>query len=532
MNKEIWKVIFEGKLFEGHKPDIVKKRLASLINIDPVKIERLFQEGQVILKSGIDYQSALKFQAAFQRTGARCRVIQIEEASLEPEKSIETTSPGKESFKRDTPSTYPHLSTDKVLGAFRGDIDSVQVSRSYKIALSIASISTMLLPFLYIALIIMTGWGIFYHAVENINVIIQMGIWGKLAFLSFAYLTPLVFGTMLFLFMFKPFLAPHPTKAMAISLNPYKEGVLFDLVHRISEIVGSPMPRRIEIDCNVHSSASFDIGLISLFEEDIVLKFGLPLAAGLNTRQFAGVLAHELGHFSRIDGNRLTFIIRSINLWFSRIVYDRDIWDEKIKKWSEEGNVGIRILCNMARFFGGMVRKIMWIFMKTGYLISYRLIRKMEFNADRFQTRIAGSKQFADTCLRLDTMVMASEKTFADFRKLWEGRPLVNDLPALIILNSDKNPPLTEPHIRRHIMESKTGLFDALPSARDRIISAFDKNTEGIFSLDVPGRLLFSDFDKLSREATIHYYRNEMGLTVTDNDLIAPHAFTVNEDDV
>ena len=531
MNREIWKIIFEGKLFEGHKPDIVKKRLASLIKMDLVKIERLFQGGQVILKSGIDYQGALKFQAAFQRTGAKCRIIRIEEVPLEAEKSIETTSPRQDSFKRDTSSTSPYLSTDNVLGAFKGNIDPVEVSRSYKIGLSIAGISMALLPLLYIALIIMIGCGIYYHATENINVIIQMGIWVKLVFLPFVYLAPLVFGTILILFMIKPFLAPHPTKAMSISLNPYKEVVLFDLVHRISEIVDSPMPRRIEIDCHVHSSARFDIGLISLFEEDLVLKFGLPLAAGLNTRQFTGVLAHELGHFSQVGGSRLTFIIRSINLWFSRIVYDRDIWDEKLKKWSEEGNAGIRTICNIARFFVWITRKIIWIFMKTGHLISHNLIRKMEFNADRFQTRVAGSKQFADTCLRLNTMDMVSEKASADLRKLRNDRRLVNNLPALIMSNIDKISPLTEAHFRRHIMESKTGFFDALPSDRDRIISALKENTEGIFSLEVPVRLLFSDFDNLSREATIDYYRNEIDLTLTDDDLIAPHAFTGNKDD-
>ncbi len=50
-----WKIIFEGNLFDGQKPEIVKERLASLFNSDPAKVERLFQGSKVIIKSGIDY---------------------------------------------------------------------------------------------------------------------------------------------------------------------------------------------------------------------------------------------------------------------------------------------------------------------------------------------------------------------------------------------------------------------------------------------------------------------------------------------
>ena len=55
----------------------------------------------------------------------------------------------------------------------------------------------------------------------------------------------------------------------------------------------------------------------------MVLLIGLPLAAGLSLRQFAGVLAHEFGHFSQGFGMRLTYVIRSINIWFMRVVYER-----------------------------------------------------------------------------------------------------------------------------------------------------------------------------------------------------------------
>lgn len=53
-----------------------------------------------------------------------------------------------------------------------------------------------------------------------------------------------------------------------------------------------------------------------------MLTIGLPLVAGLSLQQLAGVLAHEFGHFSQGAGMRLTYIVRSINAWFLRVVYE------------------------------------------------------------------------------------------------------------------------------------------------------------------------------------------------------------------
>jgi len=68
---------------------------------------------------------------------------------------------------------------------------------------------------------------------------------------------------------------------------------------------------------------------------DLVLAAGLPLVAWLSLRQFAGVLAHEFGHFSQGAGMRPTYVIRSISHWFTRVIYERDEWDDKLVQWSE-----------------------------------------------------------------------------------------------------------------------------------------------------------------------------------------------------
>ena len=58
-----------------------------------------------------------------------------------------------------------------------------------------------------------------------------------------------------------------------------------------------------------------------------MLTIGLPLVAAMDLKQLAGVLAHEFGHFAQGTALRLSYIVRSINAWFARLVYEHNEWD-------------------------------------------------------------------------------------------------------------------------------------------------------------------------------------------------------------
>ncbi len=127
--------------------------------------------------------------------------------------------------------------------------------------------------------------------------------------------------------MLKPLFARPGKREKARVLDPEIEPLLFAFVDGVCTSVGAPRPNRIEVDCQVNASAHRDAGPLAVFSNELVLTIGLPLAAGLNMKQFAGVLAHEFGHFSQGAGMRLSFLIRAISFWFARVVYQRDRWD-------------------------------------------------------------------------------------------------------------------------------------------------------------------------------------------------------------
>ena len=55
------------------------------------------------------------------------------------------------------------------------------------------------------------------------------------------------------------------------------------------------------------------------------LEIGLPLVNALTLSELKAVLAHEFGHFAQGTGMRITYVIRGVNAWFARTVYERDI---------------------------------------------------------------------------------------------------------------------------------------------------------------------------------------------------------------
>ena len=90
-------------------------------------------------------------------------------------------------------------------------------------------------------------------------------------------------------------------------------------------------------------------GVAGVLSNDLVLTIGLPLVAGLTVRQLGGVLAHEFGHFAQGGGMRLTAIVRGVNAWFARVVFERDEWDLRLEQWSKNLDGRVAILLWLAK---------------------------------------------------------------------------------------------------------------------------------------------------------------------------------------
>lgn len=365
------------------------------------------------------------------------------------------------------------------LEAFSGPINRTKTGPLYKAGLATVAFAMVLLPLIYLALIAGTAWSVWFHL--KYDTWIFKGALGRSAlFRLILYLGPAMAGGILVFFMVKPFFAAKTRTPEPISLDPAKEALLFAFVERICGIVGAPVPCRIDVDCQANASASLRRGLWS---KDLVLTIGLPLTSGVDMRQFAGVLAHEFGHFAQGAGMRLTYIIRQINFWFARVVYERDAWDIRLEESARGADWRIGIVLHGARGCVWLTRRILWALMHAGHAISCFMLRQMEYDADSYEAKLAGSDTFESTASRLRMLNVAAQVAYEDVRQSWASNRLPENLPLLIDHKAASLPAEVQQKLSAFAASERTGWFDTHPCDADRVRAVRRLSEPGVFRL-------------------------------------------------
>ncbi len=403
------------------------------------------------------------------------------------------------------------------LEAFTGTIARTKTGPLYRVGLAVVAFAMVLLPLIYLALIALTAWVVFLHLTKD-TWLLEHGSGRGTIFILIMYFGPAVAGVILVFFMVKPFFAPRASEPARITLEPEQEPLLFAFVQKICRLVGAPMPCRIDVDCEINASASLRQGLWS---QDLVLTIGLPLASGLDMRQFAGVLAHEFGHFAQGAGMRLTYVIRRINYWFARVVYERDSWDVSLERTARNTDWRIAIVLQAARGCVWVTRRILAALMHAGTAISCFMLRQMEYDADSYEAKVAGGEAFASTASQLRVLNVATQVAYEDVRQSWTSNRLPESLPLLIDHKAASLPSEVRQELSAAIASAKTGWFDTHPCDADRIRAVERLREPGVFRITEPAAGLFSDFAELSKRVTRHHYEKHLELEFTDQNLMS-----------
>ncbi len=292
-------------------------------------------------------------------------------------------------------------------------------------------------------------------------------------------------------------------------------------MQRICETVGAPRPREIHVDAQVNASASFRRGFLSLFSDDLVLTLGLPVIAGLSLPQLAGVLAHEFGHFTQRTAMRLSYVVRSVNGWFARVVYERDEWDERLMTWAKESDFRLQIVLWIAIAFVWITRKVLWVLMIVGHVLSSFLIRQMEFDADRYQARLVGRAVSISTFGDMFGLALAHRQTWMSLPGLWQEGRLGDRFAGLVAVGHRQLLTRAPQIYQEYAAETKTGLFDTHPSDRERTASIEREAEAGVFACDLPATALFADFEAVERAFTADLYRQVFGARFDEGALVS-----------
>ena len=397
-----------------------------------------------------------------------------------------------------------------------GETRPKPVSLLYKLGLAAVALVMVLLPIIYVGIIVLVAWGVYEHALHPRY---QLG-GGTVALLG--YVAPIIVGGVLVFFMIKPLFARRPKNYEPHGVLPGEEPELFRLIYAVCDTVQAPRPARVLVDLQVNAFAGFRRGLPDLLRRRLTLSIGLPLVAGLSVRQFGGVLAHEFGHFSQGAAMSLTFIVRSVNAWFARVVYERDTWDDRLRSSAQRSDFRFGIILHLARAMVWVTRRILWLLMNVGHAVSCFMMRQMEFDADRLESQVAGSETFAETTRDFQLLNAAWQQTITQQTEAYATNRLVNDLPRLSAMAAKR---LVARAVKANwavLPTAKTGWFDTHPSDHDRIQASKALGAVGMLHGDGDATKLFRDFRATARALTKQYYEEECGIDLKD---VTLHSF-------
>ena len=132
--------------------------------------------------------------------------------------------------------------------------------------------------------------------------------------------------------------------------------------------------------------------------------------------------------------------------------------------------------------------------------------RRMEFDADRYAARVAGSKCFKNALLELGMLDLSSQKTWHEIASNSFKADEIQAFPESIQKYRSLIDHATVNRIKTHLMLQKTSWLDTHPSMKERFESIEKENAKGNFMVDVPATVLISNFNQTVKKAMIEKY--------------------------
>jgi Zn-dependent protease with chaperone function len=411
------------------------------------------------------------------------------------------------------------ITAGELKAALAGTVPRGGISVFYQFGLLMVAMFMVLLPLAYVAFVGGIAWGTYWYGVHAR--VLFSGFTGGIYVLFLKviiYFGPLLGGVVAVFFMFKPILARPHRRAEPVELNPAHHPRLYQFIAHLCDTLRVPVPRRIYLDCELNAGAGFRRGLWSFLGNDLVLILGLPLVAGLNTRQLAAVVSHELGHCTQAFAMRLRYLINRIDGWFMRVVYERDTWDDSFEEWANsvhDWRLSMIVACAGVAIW--LSRTVLALLLHLGHAASCFLARQMEFHADACAMEVAGSAGLESLLLRLREQGVLQQMAYESlgrYRKRWNQLP--DSLPDFLEQLERRLPPTFHEEALVTLLNETAGWFATHPTAAQRIQKARQRGIEGVFAMEKPARALFNNFAGTARLVTGMYYRQDLQLSISD----------------
>jgi len=390
-------------------------------------------------------------------------------------------------------------------------IRPVSVSPSYRASVAMATLAMLAAPVVYAAFVGLIAIIVYFWAVGG-------ALWMGRGFTLWIYLALLGAGLTVLFFLCKPFFtAPRIDRTgTVISLTDHPR--LGSLVSRVCAATGAPEPVEVMADMSLNASASLVHPFWGLFNNRYRLTIGLPLTAISDQQHMAHVIAHEVGHFSQSGAMRVRQLIHWSEYYLSQLVNGRDKWDVWLASKTDGTAYIVRLFAWAAMGGIWLSRAVLRLLLRGTLLVNARMSREMEFHADVYAIRVAGSKAFEQSVETFAAGSAAISRAMHMAHRSGADRQYPADMAGLtracyLELTSEQRHELA----RQGRYTIGVG-YDSHPDDAERLERSERENDPGLLIEHGDGAELFEDFPTLCEKESRRFFE------VTNEELLSTQA--------
>jgi Zn-dependent protease with chaperone function len=486
-----FRVVLSGRALPGYTPEQIAQHLQTQLKFSEAQVQALLPPARRVVKSGLDRPSAERWCSRLQQAGLAVSVEDVAApAAVEPLAVLQELA--QKGLKRARPSP------------------------AYALQLFLVTLCCLLVPMLYAGLVVGLGVGLAWYLMHIHE---YLGGLRNIWLLLCIYGVPAISGGILLLFMARPFFLPSQRGDEPLELDLACEPRLQLVINQLCQAIGLRPPVAVQLSNEVNASVHFENGWSGFFSGRKVLTIGMPLVAGMSVQQFVGVLGHEFGHFAQRLGMRCNFLVNSVNAWLEVRSYDRDPWDDRLQEWLENDPWWILQLAVWVAQQGiELSRLLMRGCFSLSFRLSRSLSRQMEFDADRYESLLAGSAAFRGSALQLRSLSWAWREVDQQNARTWRERRLLRDMPHATAEKATSMSPATRKQMEQSLDEGSTRYWHTHPADLARIQYSEALQAPGYLHDARPAAVLFEHFAEHCQSVTQAYYA-ELGLDYDEQQL-------------
>ena len=372
----------------------------------------------------------------------------------------------------------------QLLAGFQGQVVQRRPTWGYRLAALGAAVGLCLLLLVYAATVVAIPVGAWWYFTRVVTVAGHLP--GRMMFWSAVLHIAIAVGLLGFLYaLVRPLFRWHGKVQVPLLLRSTEHPVLYAFVTAIARQVGAPVPHQIHLEPQANAAAIRQ-------GRHLQLSLGGPLFLGLDLKSMAGVIAHELGHFSQAGASWISSFVWRVTHWLLEGVGHTEAVTESVADVDPDSGRVAMVLAALIRFTLWLGRLYLLALAALALSMSRFLMRRQEFDADRYEIQIAGSAQFAVTMRRLAELNAAEVRLIPRLLQDGDFDLTPAKFSGLVVAQAAELDERARRQVARLLSPQSASWWDTHPSPADRMAAAAQLQHPGIVQLEGPASCLLN----------------------------------------